>query len=183
MKRKFLQLKQISIIITLIFFSLLIFQNCKSDHASSHIFLIPSKFQGILRIIYDEECGIKPDIENGKEILKFPENGILILNTNSYADAGNEYYLIDDGGRKTKVTEVFNSKNGLNKKPAVLASPITVSGYIYNNSEIEKKGITYKDFKLIDNNTGEVDEAALKQKLDSLANALVSACRAGLNNN
>ena len=180
MQKKLLQLKQISIITSLIFFLLVICQHCKPDHISSHIFLIPSKFKGILRIIYNEECGITPDIDNGKEILKFPENGILILNTSSYAEAGNEYYLVDDEGHKTKVTEVFNSKNE-NKKPVILASPVTVSGYTYNNSEIEKKGITYKDFKLINNNTGNVNEAPLKQNLDSLTNALVSACRAGSN--
>ena len=164
--------KLILIIITSITFLSVILQSCNFRPVQFHTFLIPSNYEGTLRIVYDEECGIRPIIEDGREILEFSKNGILILNKDNYAETGNEYYLIDSKGNKTKVTENFNSGDKLSNGPAVLAGTLTVAGYTYHNSEVEIKGITYKDFKLYKNGTGET-----LKNLDSLINAVVSACR------
>ena len=174
MNKKFLNSKLILIIITSITFLSLTLQSCNSRPVQFHTYLIPSNYKGTLRIIYNEECGIKPRIEDGREILAFPKNGVLILNTDVfYSITGNKYYLIDGKGNKTKVAEIFNSADRLSNGLSVLAGTLTVAGYTYHNSEVEIKGIEYKDFKLFKN--GIVDTT---QNLDSLTNALVSACRA-----
>lgn len=178
MINKFFKSSLTFIIIAHVIFLPIMLQSCHADSSRFHTFLIPSNYEGTLRIIYDEQCGIKPKVEDGREILQFPKNGILILNTNSYADTGNEYFLIDDKGNKTKVTEIVNAKGGSNNGPAVLAGTLTVSGYTYHNSEVQIKGITYKDFKLFKNNPGEIKDIASTQNLDSLTHAVLSACRA-----
>lgn len=44
-------------------------------------FLIPSDYEGTLRIVFEEKCGLTPKVENGRQILEFKKNGFLILNT------------------------------------------------------------------------------------------------------
>jgi hypothetical protein len=42
-------------------------------------FLIPKDFQGKIRVIYGEKCGIDPPEENGRRVLKIPNSGLLII--------------------------------------------------------------------------------------------------------
>ena len=168
------------LIFSIVSFLAFIFQSCKTDHIRSHTFLIPANFEGTLRIIYDEDCGIKPKVEDGNEILKFPKSGILILNSNSYADAGDKYYLIDNKGNRTTVTEILDSNASVKRMPAIFAGMLTVSGYTYHNSEVEIKGITYKDFRLYRTNDDTIKNFTSIQNKDSLSNAAVKACRSNL---
>ena len=157
-----------------------IFQSCKTDHIRSHTFLIPANFEGTLRIIYDEDCGIKPEVKDGNEIVEFPKNGILILNSNSYADTGDKYYLVENKGNRTRVPEILDSNATLKRMPAIFAGMLTVSGYTYHNSEVEIKGITYKDFRLYRTNDDTIKNFTSIQNTDSLSNAAVKACRSNL---
>ncbi len=148
-------------------------------HIQSHTFLIPANSEGTLRIIYNEECGIKPKTEDGSEILEFPNNGILILNTRPlWLKQVMKYFLIDNNGNKTKVSEILDSSEMVKRTPAILAGTLTVSGYTYHNDEVEKKGITYIDFMLYRKSNDAVENFASIQNIDSLSNAAVSACRA-----
>ncbi len=145
------------------------FQSCQADQISSHTFLIPANLEGTLRIIYNEDCGIKPKVEDGNEILEFPKNGILILKKDSYGDTRNKYYLVDNNGNKTRVSEILDPNETVKRTPAILAGVVTVSGYTYHNDEVEIKGITYIDFRLYRNSSNENEKFTSTQNIDSLS--------------
>jgi len=164
-----------------------------------YTFLIPANYKGILRVIFDEECGIKPGVANGRQILAFGEDGILILNSESFnggmtekntnvnndvnetksflADMKSEYYLVDGKGNKTKITQILNAGEKLNDTPSILPGETTVSGYTYHNSEVEVKGITYQDFYLYNSNATGTKETMSSQQINTITKALVNACR------
>ena len=90
----------------------LIFNFCSSPNVAVNkkptptpeTFLIPENFQGTLRVVYGEECGIKPNIENGRRILQIPENGVLIIQPEFVSGTiDHQYYLINGNGQKTKI--------------------------------------------------------------------------------
>lgn len=163
-----------------------------------YTFLIPANYNGILRVICDEECGIKPQVENGRQVLEFDKNGILILNTASF-DGGmkekntrlnndeetksfltemkSEYYLVDSKGNKTKITQILNAGEKPTDTPSILPGETTVSGYTYNNSQVEMKGITYQDFYLYNPDTTGTKETMSSQQINTITKALVNACR------
>ncbi|MBK9489571.1 MAG: hypothetical protein IPO07_12855 [Haliscomenobacter sp.] len=89
------------------------------NHTSPKTFLIPAEYQGTIRIVYEEKCGIKMQEENGRQILQFPETGILILNEKFNGGINNEYYLIDKSGNRTKVDESINFKDSTKKLPFI----------------------------------------------------------------
>ncbi len=157
-------------------------QSCNPDRILYHTFLIPSNYEGTLRIIFDEDCGIKPKVENGRQILKFPKNGVLILNTSADSETGNEYYLIDDKGNKTKVNQILNVKERVIKLPAIVVRGVGVSSSVVNstNSKVARVagGATYIDFNLYNKDTTEIVNSIASQHLDSLTNVAVNACRA-----
>jgi len=151
------------------------------DGALPNTFLIPADYEGVLRVVYKEKCGITPKVENGRQILKFQNDGLIILNTTVYTGKDNIYYLVDDKGNRTPVTEIPDFKDRTNKTPVIVVGPVSVSTqYITSvNSKITTSsgGAAYMDFKLYNKNIKEIRDEEFYQKLDSLTNAVVNACR------
>ncbi|MDB9835609.1 hypothetical protein OAC51_01760 [Flavobacteriaceae bacterium] len=82
-------------------------------------FLIPIDFIGDFKVIYNEECGIIPPTENGRRILKIPENGILIVQHEFQSwTIDHEYFFIDENGRRTKI-ENYRDLNGTKNVPGI----------------------------------------------------------------
>jgi hypothetical protein len=150
------------------------------NYTTPKIFLIPSNYEGTLRIIYEEECGQHIYKNDGKEILVFPSNGVLILNEDFDGGINNEYFLVDKLGKKTKIPEILEFKNRKSNRPCVLVGG---SGTMWEwekievNSTNKKKGITYSDFYLINKNTTNESDYKTEQKLDSLTKKIVKQCR------
>jgi len=144
-------------------------------------FLIPSDYEGTLRIVFEEKCGLKPKVENGRQILEFKKNGFLILNTDFNNGITDDYYLMDDKGNKTKVTQISNFKDRVIKMPAIIVCGLGVSSSVVNstNSKITRVagGATYMDFNLYNKDTTEIVNSIASQKLDSLTNVAVNDCR------
>lgn len=146
-------------------------------------FLIPSDYEGTLRIVFEEKCGITPEAENGRQILKFQKNGLLILNTefNYGINSDNDYYLVDIKGNRTKVTQISSFKDRVNKMPAIVVGGVGVSSSVVNsvnsNITVVAGGATYMDFNLYNKDTIEIINSVASQKLDSLTNAAVNGCR------
>lgn len=81
---------------------------CSNPPPLLNTFLIPADYKGTLRVVFDEKCGIKPKVENGRQILEFQNNGFIILNAKFFNSGMNdEYYLFDNKGNKTKITSNF----------------------------------------------------------------------------
>jgi hypothetical protein len=145
-------------------------------------FLIPSSYEGTLRIVFEEPCGIKPPVENGREILKFQKNGILIISTHLVNGENDEYYLVDSHGNREKVKQIANLKDRVGNMPVVIVGGIGVSSSFenYENEVLTKKkgGAAYQDYNLYKDNTTEIKKSVESPYLDSLTNAVVMGCRA-----
>jgi hypothetical protein len=145
-------------------------------------FLIPADYEGVLRVVYEEKCGITPKVENGRQILEFKNDGLIVLNTTVDTGKDNIYYLVDRKGNRKTVTEIPDFREQTNKTPAIVVGPVSVSTqYITSvNSKITTSsgGAAYMDFKLYNKNNKEIRDEEFYQKLDSLTNAAVNACRA-----
>jgi hypothetical protein len=151
------------------------------NYTTPNIFLIPSDYEGTLRIIYEEECGQYISKKDGNEIFNFPSNGILILNEDFEGGINNKYFLVDKIGHKTEIPEILEFKNRKSKMPCVLVGG---SGTMWEWEKIEvnsinkkEKGITYSDFYLINKNTTDGNEFENEQKFDSLTKNMVNQCR------
>lgn len=145
------------------------------------IFLIPSDYKGTCRIVFEEKCGVTPKEENGRQILKFQKSGLLILNTEIDYGIINDYYLVDKKGNKTKIAQILNAKDRVNKMPAIIVGSVGVSSSVLNftNSIITKVagGATYIDFTVYNEDTDDAENNTSSQRLDSLTNAAVNDCR------
>lgn len=110
--------------------------------------------------------------ENGRQILQFPENGILILNEKFDSGINNDYYLIDKSGKRTKVEEIIVLKNNTKKLPFILVGGAETFGADGNN-----KDITFSDFYLYNKDTVQNDNYKISQQFDSLMWQVVNNCR------
>lgn len=149
------------------------------NYSTPKTILIPENFDGKLRIVYEEKCGIKYSREDGIKTLIFPENGILILNEKFDRHINFNYYLIDKLGKKTKIPQIFNFNNRIQKRPSVLkGSSGTIGGMIEANStNQEKKGITFSDFYVFNKDTLIRNDYKNQRKFDSLTTNIVNECR------
>ena len=144
------------------------------NHTSPKTFLIPAEYQGTIRIVYEEECGIKMYKENGRQILQFPQTGILILNEKFDGGINNEYYLIDKSGKRTKIDESIDYKDSTKKLPFILVGGAGTFG-----ADDKSKDIKYSDFYLHNKDTVQTDnyKYKLSQQFDSLMWKVVNDCR------
>ena len=141
--------------------------------------LIPKNFEGNLRVVYEEKCGQNYDIADGVKTLIFPDNGILILNEDFDSHINYNYYLIDENGNKTKISEILDFKERLQEYPSIL---VRGSGTFWqsietNSANIQEKGIVFSDFYLYNSSIDNRNEFKARQKLDSLTTAIVNQCR------
>ena len=188
----------ISALVLLLLSSAACHNHLLADSPLPYTFLIPADYNGILRVVSNEECGIKPQVENGRQVLEFRKDGILILNIESFnggltekgtrvnsnadetksflAKMKSEYYLVDNNGNKTKINQIANAEERLNNAPSILPGETTVSGYTYKNEKVEVKGNVYQDFYLYNSDTTQ-NEAMSLQKIEAATKALVTACR------
>jgi hypothetical protein len=142
------------------------------NYTTPKTFLIPADYNGQIRIVYEEKCGVKMHKENGRQILQFPESGILILNEDFDGGINNDYYLVDENGRRRKVEEILNFDDSTKKLPYIL-----VGGAGNLGSDGESKGIKFSDFYLYNKDTVLVDNNKLSLRFDSLTTTVVNACR------
>ena len=78
------------------------------NYTTPKTFLIPADYEGTVRIVYKQKCGVKLHKENGRQIIRFPKSGVLILNEKFDGGINNEYFLVDKNGSKTKVEQIIN---------------------------------------------------------------------------
>ncbi|MBD3581576.1 DUF6843 domain-containing protein [Flavobacterium selenitireducens] len=131
------------------------------NYTSPKVFLISKEQTGILRIIYDQQCGEKYVIENDKITISFPKDGIIILaekfdgNTNPK----DEYYFCDDKGNRQKTNSIEIRSAGV----------IDLKNTLSNNS---------KDFRYVEYviNSNYQNDYIYRQRYDSLTRNKVNDC-------
>jgi hypothetical protein len=151
------------------------------DHYPLHrTFLIPSGFQGTLRIVYLEKCGVHPVEKDGSEIIEFQKNGLVILDADMDERTKNDFYLVDDHGTKKRVNQIENFKDRVNNLPAILDEDIVVTGMSITsfNGKTSTTSITCRDFALYNKDTTKIPDSKYSKELDSMTISKVNACRA-----
>ncbi|HWY37225.1 MAG TPA: hypothetical protein VNY73_01605 [Bacteroidia bacterium] len=148
------------------------------------IYLIPGNFEGKFRVIYGENCGEQPLYENGRRVMKIPDSGILIIQPKFQSGwVDNEYYLIDDNGKRTKLDQLFDHKERLIGSPGVLMGGSgSMGGEMPDGSSSSESplAIHFTDFTIYNKNTATLSDrqyTLTERKFDSLTTALVGKCR------
>jgi hypothetical protein len=80
------------------------------NYSTPKTILIPQNFNGTLRIVYEEECGSNYEKKDGDRILRFPPNGILVLNEDFDGSVNYHYYLVDELGNRTEINQILDYK-------------------------------------------------------------------------
>jgi hypothetical protein len=142
------------------------------NYTTPKTFLIPADLEGTIRIVYEEKCGVKLYKENGRQLLQFPESGILILNEKFDGGINNEYFLVDKNGKRTKVEQSIDYKDKPKKLPFILVGGAGTIG-----GDEKDKGITFSDFDLYNKDTIQIEDYKQMQRLDSITTEIVRACR------
>ena len=81
----------------------------KEKSGSALIFLIPSDFNGTMRIVDDQSCGQKIKVVDGKREIEIPRNGILIVRDTLLARWTHEFFLVDNEGRRTSIPDITHA--------------------------------------------------------------------------
>jgi hypothetical protein len=143
-------------------------------------FLIPTNFEGSFKVIYGEECGIMPPIENGRRILRIPANGILIVQPEFESGIiDHKYYFIDNDGKRTKIEQYENYSDGTKNIPGVrLGGSGSIGGAMPNGGSSSESplAIHFTDFQVYQDTIDRYDFKE-ERKFDSLTTALVEECR------
>src|SRR5690606_31548038 len=140
------------------------------NYSTPKTILIPTNYEGPLRVVYEERCGENYGEMNGQKTLRFPENGILILNEDFDRHINYDYYLIDKLGNKTQIVQILDFENKAEKTPCILPGGGGTMGQT-------NKRITFSDFYLFNKDTTYRDNFKYQQKFDSLTKKLVNKCR------
>jgi len=147
-------------------------------------YLIPADFIGSFRIIYGEKCGINPTVENGRQVLPIPSNGILIIQPKFKAGTiDNEYYLVDNTGNRKKIEMIFYSNKQSAKMPGVLlVASGNFGGKMPDGSSSSESpfAIHFTEFTVLNNDNlkkEEPEEFRFHERFDSLTLEAVNKCR------
>jgi len=149
------------------------------NYSTPKTILIPSIYEGTIRIIYEEKCGNNYDEIDGKKTLKFPENGILILNEEFDRHVNYKYYLIDKSGNKKEIPQVLDYKAKNKILPYILVGGSgTLGPTVHANSTYtEEKNITFSDFYVYNKDTANLNDFKKEQIFNSLTTEIVTKCR------
>ena len=149
------------------------------NYSSQKTILIPKNFNGNLRVVYEENCGVVYEKKEGVKTLTFPDNGILILNEDFDNHVNYKYYLVDKLGNKTEIPQIFDSKDRVQKRSCVLVGGSGTIGQTVEANSISKEGkeIFYKDFFVYNKYTIDRNDYKSQQRFDSLTTVIVNQCR------
>ncbi len=173
--------KYLLVLILLVVASAVIYQMVigkKSNHSTARIFLIPSNYNGILRIVYSDSCAPQPKLENGKQVFRFEKNGFLLLNTDIDFSRQDSFYLVDNAGKRIQITEVAKFEDRLNHMPALVNGGVVVTNLSSTVTEngTTTTGTTCMDFYLYNTDSTKIADTHFSSTLDSLTKTVVGAC-------
>ena len=149
------------------------------NYSTPKTILIPSTYQGTLRIIYEEKCGKNYEKQDGKKNLNFPPNGVLVLNEDFDRHINYNYYLVDKLGHRKEIRQIFDFKDRIKKMPCVLVGGSGTFGQTIeaNSTSGVKKGIIFSDFYIFNKDTTDRNDFNSSNKFDSLTTLIVNKCR------
>ena len=163
--------------------SLPVLINCTTPPAKE-LYLIPTTFEGKFRVVYGEECGVDPKIENGRRVMLIPENGLLIVQPKFVAGTvDNEYYFLEPDGKRIKIKELYTYADRSTKTPEVILERTgVISGTMPDGGSSSRSplAIRFTDFILYNKDTSSFNErqySLVETRLDSTTTSTVEKCR------
>ncbi len=171
----------LTVVVTIIGIYAISFADSYLTRPESETFLIPADFEGKIRIIYGEECGINPPNENSRRVLKIPDNGLLIIQPEFEAGIiDHEYYFVDNKGNREKVNPFYEIKD--KSKGVRLGGSGSIGGAMPDGSSSSESplAIHFTDLYIYDDNSKELSDREYtlrERRIDSLTTALVNGCR------
>lgn len=71
------------------------------------IYLIPKGYTGDVIIVFAQQNGVSPDVENGRYVYRIPSNGILRVKTKGITGfVDTSYYYVDENGARQKIEAI-----------------------------------------------------------------------------
>jgi hypothetical protein len=104
----------------------------------------------------------------------------LVLNEDFDRHVNYNYYLVDELGNRTKITQIIDVKNRIQRRPCVLVGGSGTIGQTIeaNTKNQEEKGIFFSDFYVFNQDTINRNENYKnQQRFDSLTTIIVNQCR------
>jgi hypothetical protein len=147
------------------------------------IYLFPKGMTGDFRVVYGEKCGVMPDIENGKKVMKLPADGILIVQSAYKGSWGeNEYFSVDQNGMREKMEVGSGLYERNQKSPAVIQEePGHYDGIMPDGSYSDESlySINYQCFTVYKDSIemNGKQNSHIENILDSLTRVAVWDCR------
>lgn len=187
------KLRPSKIIIAIVAFPLTVLLTAMSNFAidllissiqgQEYTYLIPDDFEGEVRVVYGEECGINPPKEDGRIVLEIPDNGLLIIQsetTSGFID--HEYYFIDPKGRREKIESLSEDQKDL--KGVWYKGTGGFGGEMPDGSSstLSPLAIHFYSLYVYDGNSKLSDEEyeLQRRQMNSLTRSLVKKCRGEL---
>lgn len=152
----------------------------KINTIAPETYLIPEGFSGKIKIIYGLECGMAPKVENGRRILKIPNDGILFVNYKFKSGIiDHEYYLIHKNGGQFKLEQYKDYKGVIKNIPGIgLGSSGNFPGKMPNGgfSSRSLSTVYYTEFQVIRDSTVNYD-VKKERTFDSIVRARIEQCK------
>jgi len=147
-------------------------------------YIIPANFQGDIRIIYGQPCGIDPVYEQGRRVLQIPADGLLLIKPAFKAGwIDNDYYVLDSLGHRQKLYEQPAFQENKPRLPCIVLNGTGGLGGLMPDGSFSSESplaINYTRFKVFTKNTAPESEAEINRRedrLDSLITEKVARCR------
>jgi hypothetical protein len=134
--------------------------------------LFPEHFQGVVRLVDSEPCGVDPKKEGDQLVVEVPANGMLIVKPEIIGNSW-VYCFVDSVGRRKEITSTDNySIFGVyNPIDSIMPGLMPDGGY----STSRPFGIHYREINV--ENPAKRNDGNVNLNIDSLTIVAVNACR------
>ncbi len=143
-------------------------------------YLIPKDYAGKVKIIYGLDCGIEPKIENGRKILKIPNDGILFVKYKFKSGIiDHEYYSVSKNGERIKLKQYENYRDRAKNIPGIgFGASGNFPGEMPNGGFSSESPLTvhYSEFQVLKDTIVEYDFLKEK-KFDSIVRNRIKKCK------
>lgn len=144
-----------------------------SDNPEAETYLIPADFKGEFRVIYGEQNGVEPKIEDGRRVMRVPENGVLIVKPQlKLGTFDQEFYLVDKNGTRTQIGNIVKYEDRMKEIGVLCYGP----GYSMQQGKYKDTKMKYIDFTLYRKNQKMLDDGDYNE-IDSITASMVKAER------
>lgn len=141
-------------------------------------FRFPEGFRGTAVIIYDSECGQDQIIENGREILMIPKNGICFYKGNIASGIINHSYKISNGSTFEELPTLDRLKSHNENKTDSTKLGVYLKGMSTRTIYPNKKSFSSVGFILSSTeNFGQYFDFHYTKNLDGMVDSLWRLCQ------